>query len=82
MTGWDVSVFLRCSLFSPTCHDDDEDVRMGMAWSGVAKGAKWIGGARYRSWYLSHAKRALCHLSYTPCDCLMSVGSVPVGFRF
>ena len=26
------------SLFSPTCHDDAEDVRMGMAWSGVAKG--------------------------------------------
>ena len=38
--GGDVSAFLRpgLSLFSPTCHDDDEDVRMGMAWSGVAKG--------------------------------------------
>ena len=24
------------TLFSPTCHDDEE-VRMGMAWSGVAK---------------------------------------------
>ena len=39
--GGDVSAFLRpgLSLFLPTCDDDDgEDVRMGMAWSGVAKG--------------------------------------------
>ena len=26
-----------------------------------------IGGAGYRSRYLSHAKRALYHLSYAPC---------------
>ena len=26
----------------------------------------WIGGAGYRSRYLSHAKRALYHLSYAP----------------
>jgi len=44
VTGWDVSVSLRpgVSLFSPTCHDDDEDVRMGRAWCGVAKGQKGI----------------------------------------
>ena len=28
---------------------------------------KRIGGAGYRSRYLSHAKRALYHLSYAPC---------------
>jgi hypothetical protein len=28
---------------------------------------KIVGGAGYRSPYLSHAKRALYHLSYTPC---------------
>ncbi len=27
---------------------------------------KWVGGAGYRSRYLSHAKRALYHLSYAP----------------
>ena len=35
--GCDEGVSEGClSLFSRTCHDDDEDVRMGMAWSGVA----------------------------------------------
>ena len=29
---------------------------------------KIVGGAGYRSPYLSHAKRALYHLSYTPCS--------------
>jgi hypothetical protein len=29
---------------------------------------KSIGGAGYRSRYLSHAKRALYHLSYAPSD--------------
>jgi hypothetical protein len=39
--------------------------RMGVVWRGVLqKGVD--GDARYRSLYLSHAKRALCHLSYIP----------------
>ena len=35
----------------------------------VGKSKSWLkicGGAGYRSRYLSHAKRALYHLSYTP----------------
>ena len=31
-------------------------------------GKKVLGGAGYRSRYLSHAKRALYHLSYAPSD--------------
>ncbi len=33
---------------------------------GFAVGKKRTGGAGYRSRYLSHAKRALYHLSYAP----------------
>ena len=40
---------------------------------------KYIGGAGYRSRYLSHAKRALYHLSYAPsmASCPDIVKSVP-----
>ena len=38
---------------------------------------KSYGGAGHRSPYLSHAKRALYHLSYTPSDDLMLLSSSP-----
>ena len=37
------------------------------------KSKRLFGGAGYRSPYLSHAKRALYHLSYTPIDELLAV---------
>ena len=39
----------------------------------LGKAKRFIGGAGYRSPYLSHAKRALYHLSYTPIDELLAV---------
>jgi hypothetical protein len=35
-------------------------------WKFLRVGQKKIGAAGYRSRYLSHAKRALYHLSYSP----------------
>ena len=41
----------------------------------IFKTHKRDGGAGYRSRYLSHAKRALYHLSYAPCCVHGAVGN-------